>query len=305
MRLYKNINFNMKPIIKKYALLLITASIFTSVASVAKGQSYNNQQAAPVYYDYRKVNFQDGSSYEGGMVNDEKQGFGVYYYSDGRKYEGAYHMDKCNGIGILYDKNGSVQLSGKFISNQLVESFSVNKNTIYTINYPNKGQYIGTLASGKRNGYGTYKFPIQNEKKIQLEHMGIKYNHTEAYLEGNWLDNLASGNMTMKVTMHNFSESIIDDEEDDDYLEWQLNHDKTITVLTGNFVANYFEGYGSKEVYIIFGKDNEYKGISKYIGYLKFSQPHGKGKKYDWLNGSWQLQNDGEFKDGNYVGPSY
>ena len=76
----------MKPIIKKYALLLITASIFTSVASVAKGQSYNNQQAAPVYYDYRKVNFQDGSSYEGGMVNDEKQGFGVYYYSDGKKY---------------------------------------------------------------------------------------------------------------------------------------------------------------------------------------------------------------------------
>lgn len=254
--------------------------------------------------DYTKIDYSDGGSYEGGMVNGNKQGFGVLKYPDGKKYIGSFNKNIVDGVGVFYDKNGEVLLSGRFSNNTLVQSYQVSDFTMYTINYPTGGKYVGQLLNGKRNGEGVFTFDIIEREEVHMPHLGSNFvNYTEASLDGVWKENQASGNMTMKVVMHNYSEQEVDEDEDSPPY-WKIFHDQTITVVTGKYIANYFEGFGSKEVYIIFEKGNKYHGISKYIGNLKSSMPHGTGKLYDWVNGSWILKNDGEFSNGNYIGPA-
>jgi hypothetical protein len=95
------------------------------------------------------------------MVNEDKQGFGVFNYLDGRKYIGSFDQDMIDGVGVLYDKNAVVLQSGRFSNNVLKESFTVNEKTDYIIKYPFGSKYIGQLVNGKRNGNGAYFYKRQ------------------------------------------------------------------------------------------------------------------------------------------------
>lgn len=46
--------------------------------------------------------YQDGSRYEGEMVNVQRNGKGVYYYSNGDKYFGEWENDLFHGKGGKY-----------------------------------------------------------------------------------------------------------------------------------------------------------------------------------------------------------
>jgi hypothetical protein len=37
---------------------------------------------------------------------------------------------------------------------------------------------------------------------------------------------------------------------------------------------------------------------------LHLSQPNGKGKMFKWSNGEWYLENEGEFRNGAFIGSS-
>lgn len=264
---------------------------------------YKKSQLNPIKLDYTKIDYSDGGSYEGGMLNDDKQGFGILKFPDGKKYIGSFNKNIIDGVGVFYEKNGTVLLTGRFSNNVLTQSYQVSDYTMYTINYPTGGTYVGQLLNGKRNGEGVYFFDINKKEEVHLPHMGLIYYNNEASLDGTWKDNQATGNMTMKYVMHNYSEQEVFEDEDSPSF-WKIFHDQTITLVKGKYVSNYFEGFGSKEVYMIFEKGNKYHGISKYIGNLKSSMPHGNGKLFDWVNGAWSLKYDGEFSNGNYIGPS-
>lgn len=65
--------------------------------------------------DFKIYSFQK-LYYEGGMKNDEENGFGIMYYgkSDQIRYEGEWTNGKYNGEGTSYNKDGTVAYSGKW-----------------------------------------------------------------------------------------------------------------------------------------------------------------------------------------------
>ncbi len=266
-------------------------------------ESYKRQQASPKKYEYIKYTYQNGATYEGGMVNDDKQGFGIFNYIDGRKYIGSFDQDMIDGVGVLYDKNNVVLQSGRFSNNVLKESFTVNEKTDYIIRYPFGSKYIGQLVNGKRNGNGTYFYKRQLNETVTLKHFGTYTNYTDAHITGGWKDNLESGVMTMKTEKYSYSEyPFLNDLNE--VSKWLISKDRIVTTITGNYVSNYFEGFGSIETSIVVGSVNEYEGVLKYIGNLLLSKPHGKGKMYKWSNGEWYLENEGDFRDGAFIGSS-
>ena len=47
------------------------------------------------------MTYPNGDKYEGGWLNGEKQGYGVYLYSDGSRFEGDWKNDDKNGKGTF------------------------------------------------------------------------------------------------------------------------------------------------------------------------------------------------------------
>ena len=55
-----------------------------------------------------KINFNDGSSYEGAVENGQKTGKGVYVGKDGTRYEGYFRNDKLDGNGEVRSTDGLI-----------------------------------------------------------------------------------------------------------------------------------------------------------------------------------------------------
>lgn len=51
-------------------------------------------------------NYVDGSKYEGEVLNDKRNGKGIYHYANQDKYIGDWKKDKFHGDGIYIFKNG-------------------------------------------------------------------------------------------------------------------------------------------------------------------------------------------------------
>ncbi len=56
--------------------------------------------------------YEDGSFYEGQLVNDLKDGIGKLTSINGDKYEGGFKIDMKEGEGTLYYCNGDVYKGG-------------------------------------------------------------------------------------------------------------------------------------------------------------------------------------------------
>ena len=70
-----------------------------------------------VYY------FQDGSRYEGPLVNGTFEGWGTYYKADGSYYQGQFRNDNFNGEGTLYDAAGNPVQSGYWVNGVCYEEY--------------------------------------------------------------------------------------------------------------------------------------------------------------------------------------
>ena len=60
-----------------------------------------------------KINFSDGSSYEGAIENGHKSGKGTFITKDGTRLEGYFRNDKLEGHGQVKSKDGTIY-NGEF-----------------------------------------------------------------------------------------------------------------------------------------------------------------------------------------------
>ena len=89
--------------------------------------------------------------YEGGFINNNRDGIGKYYNEDGQYYIGQWKDDTSMGKGIMYYQNGKVKYDGDF-ANGVFEGYGKF--------YAENGEYyIGQFKNSLRHGKGTIYFP--------------------------------------------------------------------------------------------------------------------------------------------------
>ena len=61
-------------------------------------------------FDFKDLSVLDEEwvTYEGGLVNDRKEGWGILTLSNGERYEGNFRNDTIEGRGSYYQMNGAV-----------------------------------------------------------------------------------------------------------------------------------------------------------------------------------------------------
>ena len=125
------------------------------------------QTAAPSSKPVKgKKTFDDGSVYEGDLVNGKMHGKGKYAFADGSFYEGDFVNNRCQGKGKLSYSNGDVH-EGDFVDGER------NGKGKYT--YADGRVYIGEFANGNFNGNGKKTYPdgrIQEGRWKDDEFMG-------------------------------------------------------------------------------------------------------------------------------------
>ena len=77
---------------------------------------------------YGKMTLYGGRKYEGDFKDEKFHGMGTYTFVNGAKYVGEFQFDKFHGHGIEYLANGSVNRSGRWENDNLVQSIALYKN---------------------------------------------------------------------------------------------------------------------------------------------------------------------------------
>ena len=101
-----------------------------------------------------RIEYRNGSVYEGEFQNDKAQGKGVLTFSSNdsqgrKKYEGSWRDGKRGGTGSMsYLKGGGNQLNSK--------NHSASGDG--TMTYRNGDKYVGSWVNGKQEGYGTMTY---------------------------------------------------------------------------------------------------------------------------------------------------
>ena len=96
----------------------------------------------------KKYSILDGKlEYEGEYKNDNKEGYGIYYFTNGDKYEGEFKNDNMEGYGTNYFTNGD-RYEGEF-KNDISEGYGI-------IYFSNGDRYEGTFKDGIFDGFGIF-----------------------------------------------------------------------------------------------------------------------------------------------------
>lgn len=70
------------------------------------------------------MNYQNGSKYEGEMLNGMRDGRGKFYYPNGGYYYGEWSQNKCHGKGVLSYAGGKPTYDGDWIDD-LFDGFGI------------------------------------------------------------------------------------------------------------------------------------------------------------------------------------
>ena len=135
----------------------------------------------------------DNGRYVGQVVNDKKEGKGIYYYNDGDRYEGDYKNDKREGKGIYYYNDGDIYEG----------DYKNDKPEGKGIYYWNDGdRYEGDFKNDKKEGKGIYYYKNGDRyegdyKNSKMEGKGIYYYNNEPWkgdrYEGDWKNDEKEG----------------------------------------------------------------------------------------------------------------
>lgn len=104
-------------------LLLVLFALFINFL-ITNAQEYESTDSISVFGDV--INWPNGDSYEGGLINGIMEGKGTYTWANGSKYVGQWRNGKRHGFGTEY--------------------------------YPGQGKYIGNWINGIAEGYGVLYF---------------------------------------------------------------------------------------------------------------------------------------------------
>jgi hypothetical protein len=72
--------------------------------------------------------YPDGRNYVGEFSNNKFHGIGTYTYSHGGKYVGGFNNFRRDGEGVMYRADGTISSSGRWESDNLVRSYSLDIN---------------------------------------------------------------------------------------------------------------------------------------------------------------------------------
>ena len=112
------------------------------------GQVVNDKKEGKGIFYYNS-----GSRYEGDFKNDKREGKGIYYYNDGERYEGDFKNDNMEGKGIYYYNNGN-KYEGDWKNDN-----KEGKWIYYYNEEPIKGdRYEGDFIKDKEEGKGIYYY---------------------------------------------------------------------------------------------------------------------------------------------------
>jgi hypothetical protein len=138
------------------------------------------------------VYYFNGDYYEGELVNEKREGFGLFIYRNGTKYEGMFKANKQTGYGKLFQLDGEVYI-GEWRDGR------INGNGIRY--HSNGDKYTGQYVNNIRNGTGTYIF--SNGDRYEGEWVNGKANGKGKFIysngnlyEGEFVDNQICGKGT-------------------------------------------------------------------------------------------------------------
>uniref|UniRef100_A0A1I8JBR1 Radial spoke head 10 homolog B n=1 Tax=Macrostomum lignano TaxID=282301 RepID=A0A1I8JBR1_9PLAT len=124
---------------------------WTATGMVYEGDFYCNQITG-----VGKYTWDDGSSYDGQVVQGVRHGVGVYTHPSGLSYDGQWHMGMKQGQGKLsYSADGSSYYEGQWLADR-PHGEGVRR-------YPSGNVYQGMWYAGLRHGQGTMRWADKDE----------------------------------------------------------------------------------------------------------------------------------------------
>lgn len=131
--------------------------------------------------------------YEGGLLFDRQDGYGIETTADGAKYEGYFKKGKKGPSGTWHLTNGNMY-QGEFL-NGVMHGHGKLTNSI------NKTSYEGDWKSGKMHGQGLYLW--EDGRRYQGQYENDKKKGFGAYMwvdgrvyHGMWKDGVQNGEGT-------------------------------------------------------------------------------------------------------------
>ena len=174
-----------------------------------KTQNLENDDNSKKHYIGKIIDKYE-NRYEGSILNEMADGFGVKYYKDGRKYEGEFKNNKRNGYGTLYRPDGTIfkgyykddyqhglgtnyTKEGQILQGYLEDGVVINGSSIMYygngtndyLNFEEECRYEGQYRNGKREGFG--KFFMTNGDRYEGEFQNNHYNGRGIYYWQNGL----------------------------------------------------------------------------------------------------------------------
>ena len=139
---------------------------------------------------YGRMNYKNGTKFEGEYINDKINCFWIYYNKEGKiVYKGYWKDGKREGIGIYFCEDGA-SYQGEW-SNNL-------KSGIGSYQFSDNSKYMGEFKNDIRDGYGIIYGSNSDKyegewKEDQGNGVGIYYyNKGEVYI-GYWKNGLRDG----------------------------------------------------------------------------------------------------------------
>lgn len=249
----------------------------------AKDKYYGGKDSMGQPHGRGKIQYADGSFYEGDVVHGIRHGQGKFIFIKNEQdkkavYTGEWADDKIEGKGIMeyldgskYEgrwKNGIKDGIGKFVNtdgNQIEEEWNYGDKTTGsgTFILDDGSEYHGALRDGKRTGYGKCKFPW-NDPENRLSY------------QGEWLNDVFHGQGIIFLN----DKSKFAKKQEGEFKDGKMNGNGTTYLTTGSkYIGEHKEGKfnGKGAYYWVDG--------TRYEGEFENNDKNGKGS-YHWPDGS-------------------
>ena len=187
-----------------------TTTTSSSSTSNSTSTTANTQRNANI--PTRTINYKNGDKYEGGYLDNNLHGYGVYTWNSGDKYEGEYAYGKRNGKGVYTWASGIVY-NGTYVEDRRTgkgtltwpsgdtyngEFFEDDQHGFGVYSWPNGASYAGNYSHGDRTGKGKYTWSDGTVyegdfiKGVRTGHGKLVWASGTVY-EGDFLDDKRSG----------------------------------------------------------------------------------------------------------------
>lgn len=119
---------------------------------------------------YGRLTYQDGTTYEGSVINSVPEGFGVWRFPNGDYYEGKNFKGKFHGQGIFKNFANGDEIDGHWIEGKLIGKYKLKKTNGDTFEaFIENGKIEGAAIYTKSNGnkwYQEYKNGVKINESI-------------------------------------------------------------------------------------------------------------------------------------------